>query len=271
MVKKFNGLSIDHSVGNNLTNNESDVLQIKTELFKRGYYTKAVTNGIIDSETTNAIKIFQKDKGLRVDGIMEPRGETEQAIRSDLGYDNTERARRNQIINDADDFDFYIKSTPYFPTTADYLGAQLHKMGGNFIQRNNKSLVRRLENIVEEEANRAGLDTNLAKSIMHIETTRGWYDELFNEADMNSSILPMNVRPDLWDGLGYSRKELRDNKRKNIAAGVRIIKGIQDRVPDKDIAKIGTLYQSLGAMAVSQYGEKVKEFYDDKPWLYEEK
>jgi peptidoglycan hydrolase-like protein with peptidoglycan-binding domain len=270
MERRNKGLSLTGMIGNNLTNDEEDVLQVKSELFKRGYYTKPVTNGIIDVETTNAIKNFQKDKGLRVDGVMKPGGETEQAIRMDLGYDNTERARRNQIINDADDFKFHIKSVPYYPDTTSYLGAQLHKMGGSFIQRNNKSQVRGLGNIVEEEANRVGLDANLAKSIMHIETTRGWYDELLNEADMNGSILPMNVRPDLWGDIGYSRKEMREDKRKNIAAGVRIIKGIQDRVPDKDIAKIGTLYQSLGAMAVSQYGEKVKEFYNEKPWLYEE-
>ena len=32
------------------------------------------------------------------------------------------------------------------------------------------------------------------------------------------------------------------------------------------IAKIGTLYQSLGATAVSQYGQKVKNIYERKPW-----
>lgn len=96
-----------------------------------------------------------------------------------------------------------------------------------------------------------------------LETAHGYYDRM--KGTSNSSIRPMNVKSTLWSGLGYSRDELKDPE-KNIEAGIRIIKGIQDRMTDKDIKKIRTLYNGLGQTDVSLYGKRIQEFYDEKPW-----
>lgn len=73
---------IKNSVGNNWINDEGDVIRIKTAFQKLGYYKRPVRNGIIDHELDMAIKEFQYDNDLKVDGYMLPDGETEHQIRA---------------------------------------------------------------------------------------------------------------------------------------------------------------------------------------------
>lgn len=66
---------------------------------------------------------------------------------------------------------------------------------------------------------------------MHMETTRGWYDKGLEAFDLNSSIRPMNVNPNLWGKLGgYSREDMKDPE-KNIRAGAELLHRISERVP----------------------------------------
>jgi hypothetical protein len=255
-------LKLSNSVGNNLSNHEQDVQNVKRELFKRGYFTKSVENGIIDGEVTKAIKDFQKDKKLKVDGLMNPNGETEQAIHSDLRYDLNDRARRNQILNNAHDFKFEVKPSEAHNGTFDFVESSFKRV----FEKPEKSQVQRYGHIIDEHSQRMGVDSDIVKSIMHIENVRGYYDKKMAELDKDESIQPMNIRPSLWGKLNnFERHDFRIPY-KNIEAGTTLIKEISDRVPDKDIAKIGTLYQNLGAESVSQYGQRVKEIYDEKPW-----
>lgn len=260
-----NKLLLINSVGNNFSNEENDVLAVKKQLSKRGFYTRNVENGIIDTDTTQAIKNFQIQKSLKIDGVMMPSGETEKAMNADNGYENTVRARRNQIINNLNDFEIHVNAHPFPENTMDYIGNEFQKSWGKLIQVDRFSDVKKYESLIDEKAKKIGVDPDLAKSIMHLETTHGYYDEPMARIDKDLSIRPMNVHSSYWNDLGYTRSDLRQPAM-NIEAGIKIIKGISDRVPDKDIAKIGTLYNSLGAMAVTPYGEEVKEFYNAKPW-----
>jgi peptidoglycan hydrolase-like protein with peptidoglycan-binding domain len=76
----FFGKLIRSSVGNNFENQEADVLRVKGALSNLGHYKKKIENGIIDQELDSAIHSFQREKGLKVDGYMNPGGETEQSI-----------------------------------------------------------------------------------------------------------------------------------------------------------------------------------------------
>ncbi|MCB1532009.1 MAG: peptidoglycan-binding protein [Alphaproteobacteria bacterium] len=68
-------------VGNNLENDEGDVLETKKRLNRLGFFEKEQDpNGIITRDLDNGIKNFQKENGLRVDGLMFPGGETERAL-----------------------------------------------------------------------------------------------------------------------------------------------------------------------------------------------
>jgi peptidoglycan hydrolase-like protein with peptidoglycan-binding domain len=63
-----------------------DVKKVKSALLKLGYYQtpKYGMTPYPDEELFRAVKAFQKDKGLKVDGIMRPDGETVMALNGKL-------------------------------------------------------------------------------------------------------------------------------------------------------------------------------------------
>lgn len=64
-------------IGNNLENRDDDIKNVKIHYAAVGKYKKPIENGIIDSELNDAIFEFQKENKLKIDGIMNPGGETE--------------------------------------------------------------------------------------------------------------------------------------------------------------------------------------------------
>ena len=52
----------------------------------------------------------------------------------------------------------------------------------------------------------------------------------------------------------------------NIELSVRVLKAIYDAVPDKDIAKIATLWNGTGKNYINEYGNKAKEYYLNQSW-----
>lgn len=75
---------------------ENDTLQTKSALGELGYYS---TPGYgmtpyPDEPMFDGIKKYQRDNKLRVDGVMKPRGETEQAIDRHLASSPTFRCQR---------------------------------------------------------------------------------------------------------------------------------------------------------------------------------
>ena len=119
--------------------------------------------------------------------------------------------------------------------------------------------------IIDSMAGKYGVDADLVKAIMYVETTHGWYDAWAAPFDANKSILPMNVRSDDWAGLGYSREDLKVPQI-NIEAGVRIIKGITEQLDDPNVRKVATFYNSLAKDQVTNYGARVEAVYTSKPW-----
>lgn len=77
------GLNFLSSIGNNLKNEISDVLNLKGVLHDLGFFeadNDAEPHGYITRELDSGIKRFQKENGLSVDGIIHPKGETEQKL-----------------------------------------------------------------------------------------------------------------------------------------------------------------------------------------------
>jgi hypothetical protein len=132
-------------------------------------------------------------------------------------------------------------------------------------ERPSESTVKRYDKEIEVAAKKEGVDPDLVRAVMHMETTRGWYEKIFH--GLNDTILPMNVSVQYWAGeFGLSRADL-EKPAVNIAAGVHILKGIMANLPrDAPIAVIATLYNVLGAPQVNSYGATVQKIYRTKPW-----
>jgi hypothetical protein len=116
-------------------------------------------------------------------------------------------------------------------------------------------------------AKEKGVDANLVKAIMYMETTHGYYDAILELFNKNKSILPMNINVDYWGSTFGSREELK-NPEKNIEAGVEIVDRIKKLLPaNASVEEIATLYNNINAKKVSEYGARVKAIYDEKPWV----
>ncbi len=110
------------------------------------------------------------------------------------------------------------------------------------------------------------LDPDLIRSIIYMEQTHGCYDVV--ALGRQKTILPMNVHSRLWGNFVGTREQL-DSPTHNITAGARILSGIQNNLnpEDRNVPKIATLYNSLGAEQVNDYGARVAAIYQQKPWL----
>ena len=71
-------------IGNDEDNNENDVIKARDGLAKAGYEAGEKGLGILDRALDTATKAFQKDNGLKIDGVMKPGGETETTLRAIL-------------------------------------------------------------------------------------------------------------------------------------------------------------------------------------------
>lgn len=129
--------------------------------------------------------------------------------------------------------------------------------------------------IIESEARRTGVDPDLVRAIMYVETTQGGsygrVGELISPITKRwlgfeaKSLLPMNVRFDTWEGLGFSKTML-DDPRLNVRAGAMLLKRIRDRIPNATVAQIATVYNFTGGTVVSDYGARVAAVYRSKEW-----
>lgn len=90
-------MSIGDMVGNGFKNERRDVETVKRALGGLGYLPEDPfdrPSGFIEESTTAAIKRFQEDNGLTIDGWLQPGGETEAAL--NFTTDRLARARRSQ-------------------------------------------------------------------------------------------------------------------------------------------------------------------------------
>lgn len=82
-------INIKKPLRQNSIANTDDVFKIKQALLQTGHY-EIPSYGLTpypDRELFSAIKGFQKDEGLTVDGIVNPDGETLHALRRNLNRD----------------------------------------------------------------------------------------------------------------------------------------------------------------------------------------
>jgi hypothetical protein len=129
--------------------------------------------------------------------------------------------------------------------------------------------VRDYANQIEQVAKEEGIDSDLVRAIMFVETTHGQYGPfglLGDALNMSKSILPMNVNVQYWGDNFGSRAEL-NKPSDNIRAGARMLKNIVENFQSPaSIAAIATLYNDSNATRVSDYGARVDSVYKTRPW-----
>lgn len=117
--------------------------------------------------------------------------------------------------------------------------------------------------IIQSVATKHGVDPSLAKAIMFMETTHGWYDKFY---PFRKTILPMNIHYKYWRKLGVTR-ELLDCPYYNIEFGVILLSRIAARIKDPTPKNIASVYNFIGANKVNSYGARVAKVMRSKPWV----
>ena len=134
-----------------------------------------------------------------------------------------------------------------------------------------KSAVRKYNPIIDREARRQGVDPDLVRAIMFIEHADGHFGggnvlaERFGVAD---SLLPMNIDPKIWAGVGGVHEEEFEVPEMNIRAGVALIREIRDRIadPNPNAAQIGSIYVFAGRESIDSYGARVGRAFRERAW-----
>lgn len=173
-----------------------------------------------------------------------------------MSFSDRDKARRAFVLQDGGG-DFYVAPNPSANPDAPWYADP------------SKSTVGIYNDGIIYAANKEGVDPDLIRSIMYVETTQGYYlglGTIMDKVGLSKTILPMNIYASLWSALG-SRNELNDPLY-NIIAGAKILKGIQANLAEPDIVTVATLYNALAATKVSDYGARVAAVYKDKPWLH---
>jgi soluble lytic murein transglycosylase-like protein len=155
---------------------------------------------------------------------------------------------KNSPISVADAFDAKADPTPWY-------------------QRIDFEQVTISEHWISEAAAKTGVDPDLLRAIIWMESTHGWYDELIIDPEARKTPLPMNLYISYWHGLGgYSDQDVRYRRDRNIEAGSYLLKELWQRTDKPSIEKVATLYHNVGDTAVSNYGKTVDYYYKNKPW-----
>ena len=121
------------------------------------------------------------------------------------------------------------------------------------------------DRFIRSSASRHGVDPDLIRAIIYVESTHGYYDVLKRPFDANNSILPMNINTSYWGSTWGNRQSLKAPAA-NIEAGTRMVRSIQQAMPGASIAKIATIYNHSDAVMVNSYGARVQAVYSAKPW-----
>ena len=142
----------------------------------------------------------------------------------------------------------------------DLLPEHLHNWGRDYVDKYSKQ--------IEKYSQRYGLDPNITKAIIYSENSdyhKYGYNKLADIIKISESTLPMNIQGKTWGNFQGKQYDVNDPEQ-NIELGVRVLKSIYDAVPDKDIAKIATLWNGTGLKEVNDYGARAKEYYKNKTW-----
>ncbi len=132
-----------------------------------------------------------------------------------------------------------------------------------------KEAVDKYDALIRSEAEKEGVDPDLVRAIIYMEESHGNYyglSDILERQGWAKSLMPMNIRPNFWGQLSPDHPDLKDPQA-NIHAGVVLLKRIIERVSDPTIEKIATLYNSMSADRVNDYGKRVAEILKHKPWL----
>jgi len=122
--------------------------------------------------------------------------------------------------------------------------------------------------LIEKYSKQYNLDPDIAKAILYSEAAdyhRFGLDHLADCIRVSGSVRPMNIQGKTWGDFQGKHYDVY-NPEQNIELGIKVLKSLYDAVPDKDIAKIATLWNGTGLKRINDYGLRARDYYHNKYW-----
>ncbi|WP_421707116.1 hypothetical protein [Algihabitans sp.] len=124
---------------------------------------------------------------------------------------------------------------------------------------------------IDEMSKKHGVDPDLVRAILWLESARGHYvivgNYIADRLDLSNSAMPMNINSSLWGGLiGETDTRLEDPV-ENIEAAIILIRRISDRLEAPTPEAIGSIWNYIGRETTHDRGAYVGRIYREKPWL----
>lgn len=318
---------LQSGVGAGQANRRGDVFKLQALLHREGMLDAAATEGPTGywgGRDDYALRKFQKENGLAIDGYALPGGETMETIKGfytppappristmekrggdpepqlrpiGLGSDRPMKptllsgdAGRPQVaqadagivrdVNNAVQQDW-----PIVNKSADRIRSILENAPARFEiadtpedngqaplwRRHDKGTkaVQTYNDIIEREAARIGVDSDLIRAVMYYENADGHkliFNDLGDIFEQSDTVMPMNINPGIWGPLGIENREAARNPEKNIRAATVLLKRIGERIVDPTPEKIGSIWNGIGLEKVNHRGARIGRIYREKPW-----
>lgn len=203
-------------------------------------------NGVIDRHSVPPFDVSGRESGIRV-----PLTERDAVIAKMLASETAKKRKaailRNKPLVIRIKEDSSVKARPNPPW-----------------YREKKEMVTKVDHNVRRAAYNYGVDPDLVRAIIWMETTRGWYDEYWPKNKIKS-IRPMNVYASYWWGLGYSWEDLIIYDL-NVTAGTKLLGLLWKRTENPTVEKVASVYNDLSVERVTEYGKSVDYYYRTRPW-----
>jgi soluble lytic murein transglycosylase-like protein len=176
-------------------------------------------------------------------------------------------ADRRSAINQNQPGTIYVADNPQ--AKADFIGS---------LDGYARAVVNYHDDRIRDAAANAKVDPDLLRAIIWYENAKGYYDipfewptvkkiaGVFGDSQVNKTVRPGNINPDLWGGVGLTRENAYDPAA-NIQATANLLSRTHDRTFRPTVAKVATLYNGLGLDSVNDYGVSVEDVYRRRPWL----
>lgn len=129
-----------------------------------------------------------------------------------------------------------------------------------------KQTVHKYDNKILKYAQKHNIDPDLTRAVMYAENARGWYGVFPESVGASESILPMNIRKDIWSDLLKKKPEDIYDPDINIESGTVLLKRIRDRIDRPTPEKIGSIWNSAEKKSITEFGAYVGRVYKEKPW-----
>lgn len=203
---------------------------------------------------------FNRDLSMQVDDFVR---EVEKASETKLkqGTDNyLSREERRERIKSGMPMRLDIKENPN--ETGAKVWYEYEGLGVEAVQK--------YDALIEQMAERHNVDPDLVRATMYIENSTGHKfggNAVADKLELSKSVMPMNIRPNLWGDISGSKQNL-NAVAANIEAGTILLGRIEQSIIDPTPEKVGTLWNGLSKDQVSGVGARIGRAYEEKPWLH---